>query len=58
VRRKPKLSGIDALTPLYAAMLETEKKAGPANAIEAANRLLLDVLKEKGVSYDQLVLAI
>jgi len=39
-------------------MLETEKKAGPANAIEAANRLLLDVLKEKGVSYDQLVLAI
>jgi len=58
VRRKPKLSGIDALTPLYAAMLEAEQKAGPANAIEASGKLLADVLKQKGLSYDQLVLAI
>jgi len=39
-------------------MLEAEQKAGPANAIEASGKLLADVLKQKGLSYDQLVLAI
>jgi PAS domain S-box-containing protein len=58
VRRKPKLSGIDAVTPLYAAMVEAERKAGAANAIEASTKILLDLLKEKGMSYDELVLAI
>ena len=58
VRRKPKLSGIEAVTQLYAAMLEAEQKAGPANAIEASGKLLADVLKQKGLSYDELVLAI
>ena len=58
VRRKPKFSGIEAVTPLYAAMLEAEQKAGPANAIGASNQLLAAVLKEKGMSYDELVLAI
>ncbi|TNC98386.1 MAG: PAS/PAC sensor protein [Gallionellaceae bacterium] len=58
VRRKPKLSGIEAVTPLYAAMVEAERKAGAANAIEASTKILLDVLKEKGMSYDELVLAI
>ncbi|MDD4912502.1 MAG: PAS domain-containing protein [Sideroxydans sp.] len=58
VRRKPKLSGIEAVTPLYAAMLEAEKKAGPANAIQASTQVLLAVLKEKGLSYEELVLAI
>jgi PAS domain S-box-containing protein len=58
VRRKPKLSGIEAVTPLYAAMLEAERKAGPANAIEASSAILVDVLKQKGMSYDELVLAI
>ena len=58
VRRKPKLSGIEAVTPLYAAMLEAEQKAGPANAVEASGKLLADVLKQKGLSYDELVLAI
>ncbi|GAB4119571.1 MAG: PAS domain-containing protein [Sideroxydans sp.] len=58
VRRKPKLSGIEAVTPLYAAMLEAEQKAGPANAIEASTQVLASVLKEKGMSYDELVLAI
>ncbi len=58
VRRKPKMSGIQAVTPLYAAMLEAERKAGPANAIEASTKILVDLLKEKGMSYDELVLAI
>jgi len=58
VRRKPKLSGIEPVSPLYAAMPQQERKAGPANAIEASTKLLVDVLKQKGMSYDELVLAI
>ena len=58
VRRKPKMSGIQAVTGLYAAMLEEEKKAGAANAIAASTKLLVDVLNGKGLSYDELVLAI
>ena len=58
VRRKPKLSGIQTVTGLYAAMLEAERKAGSANAIAASTKILVDLLKEKGLSYDELVLAI
>jgi PAS domain S-box-containing protein len=58
VRRKPKISGIQVVTGLYAAMLAEEKKAGSANAIAASTRLLVDVLNEKRLSYDELVLAI
>jgi hypothetical protein len=39
-------------------MLEAEKTAGPANAIAASTKILVDVLKDKGLSYDELVLAI
>jgi hypothetical protein len=46
------------VTGLYAAMLEEEKKAGAANAIAASSKLLVDVLNEKGLSYDELILAI
>ena len=58
VRRKPKISGIQTVTGLYAAMLEEEKRAGAANAIAASTKILVDVLTEKGLSYDELVLAI
>ena len=58
VRRKPRLSGIQAVTGLYAAMLEAERKAGPANAIAASTKILVDLLQGKGLSYDELVLAI
>ena len=58
VRRKPKLSGIQTVTGLYAVMLEAEKKAGPANAIAASTKILTDLLQEKGLSYDELILAI
>ncbi len=38
VRRKPKQSGVQTASAVYAAMLEAEKKAGPANAIAAATK--------------------
>ena len=58
VRRKPKLSGVQTASAVYAAMLEAEKRAGPANAIAASTKILTDILNEKGLSYDELVLAI
>jgi PAS domain S-box-containing protein len=58
VRRKPKASGVKVVTEVYRLMLEAEKKAGPTNAIAASTKVLVDILNEKGLSYDQLVLAI
>jgi PAS domain S-box-containing protein len=58
VRRKPKLSGVQTASAVYAAMLEAERKAGAANAIPASTKILVDILNEKGLSYDELVLAI
>lgn len=58
VRRKPKSSGVQTASALYTAMLAEEKKAGPTNAIAAGTKVLTDVLTEKGISYDELVLAI
>jgi len=58
VRRKPKQSGVQTASAVYAAMLEAEKKAGPANSIAAATKVLVDILNEKGLSYEELVLAI
>jgi len=58
IRRKPKMSGIQTVTALYAAMLAEEKKVGAANAIAASTKMLVDVLTEKGLGYDELVLAI
>lgn len=58
VRRKPRISGVQTASALYAAMLAEEKKAGPANAIAASTKLLVNILTEKGLSYDELVLAI
>jgi len=58
VRRKPKFSGIRTASEVYRLMLEAEKKAGPANAIAASTQVLVNILNEKGLSYDELVLAI
>lgn len=58
VRRKPKTSGVKTVTGLYRAMLETEKKAGPRDAIAVSTKILTDLLAEKDMSYDELVLAI
>lgn len=57
-RAKPKVSGLVAAKALYGKMLEAEKNAGPANAIEASSKILNDLLKEKGMSYDEFVVAI
>lgn len=58
VRRKPKASAVKTLTGLYRTMLEAEQRAGARDAIAASTRILTNLLAEKGMSYDELVLAI
>lgn len=58
VRRKPKASGVAAVTPLYRAMREAERRAGPRDAIAASSKILTDFLSEKKTTYDELVLAL
>jgi len=58
VRRKPGASGLKTAGDLYHAMLEAEQRAGARDAIAASTKILTDLLAEKGMSYDELVLAI
>lgn len=58
VRRKPAASSVQAVAGLYRAMLEAERLAGPRDAIAASTKILTDLLTEKGMRYDELVLAI
>lgn len=57
VRRKPRQSGVKVIGDVYRAMLDAERR-DPANAIAASTRILVDLLKEKGLSYEEFVLAI
>ena len=54
VRRMPNPSALDIIIPLYAKMLQVEKSSG----MEASTKLLNDILKEKGVSYDEFIIHI
>jgi PAS domain S-box-containing protein len=58
VRRKPKTSAVKTATDLYRSMLEAEQRAGARDAITASTSILTNLLAEKGLSYDELVLAI
>ncbi len=51
VRRKPSEEGVKVCSDLYAKLLELEKNDG----MEASGNFLNNFLKEKGVSYDELV---
>jgi len=58
IRRKPKASGVKTASELYRAMLAAEKTAGSRGAMTASAQVLNHLLAEKGMSYDELVLAI
>jgi len=58
VRRKPKAAAVKTVTDLYRAMLQAEQTAGARDAIAASTKILTDLLAEKDMSYDELVLAI
>lgn len=54
VRRKPNPKALTIIKPLYQKMLDAEKRGG----IEASKKILDDVCKEHGVSYDELIISI
>lgn len=58
VRRKPSRGAVAAVGDLYRDMLAEEQRAGPRDACVASLDMLGNVLKQKGVSYEQFVLSI
>jgi PAS domain S-box-containing protein len=54
VRRKPNPKALEIIIPLYKKMLDVEK----SNGIDASFKVLTDILEEKGVSYDEFIIAI
>lgn len=54
VRRRPNPAAIEIIKPLYAQMLQAEKSGG----VGAGTKVLTDLLNEKGVSYNELIISI
>lgn len=54
VRRKPKKSALDFIVPLYKQLLDAEKRSG----IESSLSMVQELLKNKGVSYDEFILSV
>jgi hypothetical protein len=58
VRRKAKPAAIAVVADVYKAMLAEENRVGPKDACAASLALLGGVLKQKGLSYEQLILSL
>jgi PAS domain S-box-containing protein len=58
VRRCPKRSALEKIEPVYRQMLQAEKSAGARDAIAAGTQVLVDVMKQTGLGYEQLVFAL
>ncbi len=54
VRRKPKQEALDIMKPVYSEMLKIEKSSG----VDASITYLTNILKDKGVSYDEFIASI
>jgi hypothetical protein len=58
VRRKPGRGAVSAMSDLYRQMLAEEQRAGSRDACEASLGMLVSVLNQKGVSYEQFILSL
>ena len=58
VRRAPKRSAVDVLTGVYKMMLVEEERVGARDACDASLALLTKILADKGMSYEELILAL
>jgi len=58
VRRKPSSQAVSIVEPVYKDMLDAEKKAGAKDAMDTSIALLLNVLEQQGVSYEQFAVSI
>lgn len=58
VRRCPSAEAVAKVEPVYRAMLAAEQAAGPRSAIEAGTSVLVDIMKQVGMSYEELVFSL
>lgn len=54
VRRKPNPQALEAIIPLYKEMVQAERQGG----MDASFSVLQNLLEEKGVSYDELIISL
>jgi len=52
-RRKPTKKALEIIIPLYKQLLNAEKSAG----MNASEKIMNDLLKEKGINYDEYILS-
>ena len=58
VRRCPRRDALAKIEPVYRQMLEAERAAGARDAISAGTKVLVDLLQQSRMSYEQLVFAL
>lgn len=58
VRRCPKRSALEKIDPVYKKMLQAEKAAGARDAIGAGTKVLVDIMEQTGMSYEQLIFSL
>ncbi len=58
VRRCPRREAIQKIEPVYRQMLEAERSAGSRDAIAVGTQVLLDLLKQTGTAYEELVFSL
>lgn len=58
VRRCPKREAIDKIEPVYRQMLQAERAAGARDAIAAGTQILVDLLQQTGMTYEELVFSL
>lgn len=58
VRRYPKREAISKIEPVYRQMLAAERAAGARDAIAAGTQVLVDLLQQTGMSYEELVFSL
>jgi PAS domain S-box-containing protein len=54
VRRRPNPKALEVIIPLYKKMVSVEKSSG----VDASFKVLTDILQEKGVTYDELIISL
>ena len=58
-RRSPKREAVAAIEPLYKKLKEAEERASsPKEAVEASTQLLMNILKDKRIGYDEFILSL
>lgn len=58
VRRCPVRAAVSKIEPVYRQMLQAEQSAGARDAIAAGTKVLLDLLSQTGMSYEELVFSL